>query len=211
MSASLIFDLAPIGSIVAWSDGTPRPPERFRKKLAAWETRNGQGRLIRKEGPRRLGIYTSPGYFTLHQSDISSKTTTLVTIHRTFGLDSDLTFKVLERPPLGAVRIFDREAGAATQSGPVFGPRLAGCQIASLNSLPHIRPTVPDSLVGAFALVGREEVRKGDSDDRPLGIFLIPATIRAEPRVDMFVSVGRGESRHDWRCYARPRPRHRSW
>jgi len=108
MSASLIFDLAPIGSLVSWSDGTACPPERFHKKLAAWQTRNSQGRLIRKEGPRKLGSYTSPGYFTLHQEDIGRKSTILVTLHRTFGLDSDLTFKVLERPPLGAVRIFDR-------------------------------------------------------------------------------------------------------
>ncbi|PDT80872.1 hypothetical protein [Sinorhizobium sp. BJ1] len=114
MSASLIFDLVPIGSLVSWSDGTPRPPERFHKKLAAWQTRNSQGRLIRKEGPRKLGSYTSPGYFTLHQEDIGGKSTILVTLHRTFGLDSDLTFKILERPSHGAVRIFDR-AGEARE------------------------------------------------------------------------------------------------
>ncbi|MCW0001812.1 hypothetical protein OE766_26715 [Pararhizobium sp. YC-54] len=108
MSASLIFDLAPIGSLVSWSDGTPRPPECFRNKLAAWETRNSQGRLIRKEGPRKLGSYTAPGSFTLHEGDIGSRTTILVTIRRTFGLDSDLTFRVIARPPLGSVRIFDR-------------------------------------------------------------------------------------------------------
>ncbi|OHV76823.1 hypothetical protein [Ensifer sp. LCM 4579] len=35
-------------------------------------------------------------------------------IHRTFALDSDLTFEVLERPPVGAVRIFGR-AGEARE------------------------------------------------------------------------------------------------
>ncbi|MBX4962659.1 hypothetical protein [Rhizobium binae] len=108
MSASLIFDLAPIGSLVSWSDGTPRPPERYRNKLAAWETRNSRGRLIRKEPPRKLGSYTAPGSFTLHEGDIGERTTILVTIRRTFGLDSDLSFKVIARPPLGSVRIFDR-------------------------------------------------------------------------------------------------------
>ena len=73
MSASLIYDLAPIGCIVAWSDGSPRPPERFKKKLAAWQTRNSSGRLIRKEGPRQSGNYVSPGYFTLHESDFGGK------------------------------------------------------------------------------------------------------------------------------------------
>ncbi|NKL23559.1 hypothetical protein [Rhizobium leguminosarum] len=108
MSASLIYDLAPIGSIVAWSDGNSRPPARFKKKLAAWQTRNSKGRLIRKEGPRQSGNYASPGYFTLHESDFGGKNTIVMRIHRTFGLDSDLTFKVLERPALGSVRVFDR-------------------------------------------------------------------------------------------------------
>lgn len=113
MSASLIYDLAPIGSIVAWSDGTPRPPERFKKKLAAWQTRNSKGRLIRKEGPRQSGNCTSPGYFTLHEADFGGKNTIVMHIHRTFGLDSDLTFKVLERPALGSIRVFDRAGSNA--------------------------------------------------------------------------------------------------
>ncbi len=111
MSASLIYDLAPIGSIVAWSDGNPRPPERFKKKLAAWQTRNSSRRLIRKEGPRQSGNYASPGYFTLHEADFGGRNTVVMRIHRTFGLDSDLTFNVLARPALGSVRLFDR-AGA---------------------------------------------------------------------------------------------------
>lgn len=113
MSASLIYELAPIGSTVAWSDGTPCPPERFNKKLAAWQTRNSKGRLIRKDGPRTLGNYSSPGYFTLHEADFGSNDVVVMRVHRTFGLDSGLSFKVLERPPLGSVRIFDRSGSAA--------------------------------------------------------------------------------------------------
>ncbi|MBX5192680.1 hypothetical protein HJB86_27970 [Rhizobium sp. NZLR3b] len=113
MSASLIYDLVPIGSIVAWSDGTTRPPARFKKKLAVWQTRNSKGRLIRKEGPRQSGSYASPGYFTLHEADFGCKNTIVMRIHRTFGLDSDLTFKVLERPALGSVRVFDRAGSNA--------------------------------------------------------------------------------------------------
>ncbi len=112
MSASLIYDLAPIGSIVAWSDGNFRPPERFKKKLAAWQTRNSSGRLIRKEGPRHSGNYASPGYFTLHEADFGGKNT-VVMIHRIFGLDSALTFKVVERPALGSIRVFDRAGSNA--------------------------------------------------------------------------------------------------
>jgi hypothetical protein len=34
MSAQLIYDLAPLGAIVRFSDGSPRPPDRHRKKLS---------------------------------------------------------------------------------------------------------------------------------------------------------------------------------
>lgn len=111
MSASLIYDLAPVGSIVAWSDGTPRPPERFSKKLAAWKTRNSQGRLVRKEGERSLGATSLSPNFTLHEGDLGANGVIAIRIHRTFSLESTLTFKVIERPPLGSVRVFDR-AGA---------------------------------------------------------------------------------------------------
>lgn len=58
MSAHLVFSAA-IGSLISWSDGTPRPPERHSKKLAVWKMRNSSGRLIRKEDPRTLGSYTA--------------------------------------------------------------------------------------------------------------------------------------------------------
>ncbi|AIC30073.1 hypothetical protein IE4771_PB00347 (plasmid) [Rhizobium etli bv. mimosae str. IE4771] len=110
MSASLIYDLAPI---VAWSDGTPRPPERFKKKLAAWKTRNSQGRLIRKEGERSLGANSLSPEFMLHEGDLGANGVIAIRIHRTFSLDSTLTFKVIERPALGSVRVFDRAGSRA--------------------------------------------------------------------------------------------------
>ena len=68
MTASLIFD-APLGSLVAYSDNQPKPPARFTKKLAAWKSRNGVGRLIRKEPARERPTYTSPPSLTLHEGD----------------------------------------------------------------------------------------------------------------------------------------------
>lgn len=106
MEASLIYDLAPIGSIVSWSDETPRPPDRHKKKLASWKARNSSGRLIRKEVPRTHGSYTAPPSFTLHEGDLGGRGIIVVTILRTFGIDSTLSFKVLQRPPIGSVRVF---------------------------------------------------------------------------------------------------------
>jgi len=52
MSATTIIDTAPLGALIRYTDGSPKPPERFTKKLAAWERSNGVGRLVKKEPPR---------------------------------------------------------------------------------------------------------------------------------------------------------------
>lgn len=105
MSASLTFDIAPLGSLIAYSDGTPRPPARFTKKLAAWERRNGTGRLVRKVPARERPTYVSPPCFTLHEGTFGRDGIILVSVMRTYGIDSDLQFRVVERPAVGQVRV----------------------------------------------------------------------------------------------------------
>jgi len=56
MSPHIIFDIAPLGALIRYSDGSPRPPGRFGKERAAWERRNGLGRLVRKEPARDLNL-----------------------------------------------------------------------------------------------------------------------------------------------------------
>lgn len=107
MSAHLIFH-APIGSLIAWTDDTPRPPERHRKKLSQWQTSNSRGRLIRKQGERAVGSISLPASFTLHEADYGSGGVIAIRVHRTFSADSRLRFTVLERPAIGAVRVLDR-------------------------------------------------------------------------------------------------------
>jgi len=108
MSAHAIYDHAPIGSIISWSDVTPRPPERFTKKLAAWLTNNGTGRLIRKRPGRSMGNLSLSASFTLHETDFGAGGMVAIRVHRTFSLDSSLRFSVIERPAIGSVRVFDR-------------------------------------------------------------------------------------------------------
>lgn len=108
MSAQRIYDLVPLGAVIRYSDGTPRPPERFRKKLAAWENNNNSGRLVRKTAARTIGNHTTQASITLHQGDFGSAGTIVLRVHRTFSLDSELTFVVTERPPVGAVRVLNR-------------------------------------------------------------------------------------------------------
>lgn len=108
MSALRIFEDAPIGATVAWSDGAPRPPERHRKKLSAWKSSNSEGRLVRKQGERGIGNRTLSASFTLHEGDSGGGGVIAIRIHRSFSLDSALQFTIVERPPVGSVRVFDR-------------------------------------------------------------------------------------------------------
>ena len=108
MSAQLIFDLVPLGSLIRYSDGTLRPPERFAKKLASWENRNSAGRLIRKQGERRIGNTTLPASITLHEGNYGSGGVIVLTVHKSFSVNTDLKFTVAERPAIGSVRVLDR-------------------------------------------------------------------------------------------------------
>ena len=105
MSAKAIYDAAPLGALVRFSDGRPKPHSRFTNKLAAWERSNGVGRLIRKTPPFVRGSYASGATITLHEGDFASNGVVLVTIHRTHGIDSDLRFEIIATPKPGAWRI----------------------------------------------------------------------------------------------------------
>jgi hypothetical protein len=108
MSAHTIFDNAPIGSLISWSDGMPKPPVRFNKKLAAWQTSNSRGRLIRKQGALGVGNISLSASFTLHEADYGAGGVVAIRVHRTFSMDSRLEFAIVERPAIGSVRVFDR-------------------------------------------------------------------------------------------------------
>ena len=110
MSAQMIYDIVPLGSLIRYSDGTPKPPARFNRKLAAWQNRNGVGRLVRKEPPRDRPTHTSPASITLHEGEVASGGVVLVTLMRTHSVASDLRFEVIERPAFGAVRILQDHA-----------------------------------------------------------------------------------------------------
>lgn len=105
MSAHIVYDSAPLGSVIRYSDGTARPPARFRKKLSAWESRNGTGRLIRKEPPRSRATYSSPACFTLHEGDFGQDGIIVVSVRRTWSVETDLRFEIEERPAIGMVRV----------------------------------------------------------------------------------------------------------
>ena len=105
MSATTIIDTAPLGALIRYTDGSPKPPARFTKKLAAWERSNGVGRLVKKEPPRVYPTWTAPASFTLHEGNFSSDGVILVTIMRSHSADSLLIFEVAEEPKPGQIRV----------------------------------------------------------------------------------------------------------
>ena len=73
MSATNIIETALLGALIRYTDGSPKPPARFTKKLAAWERSNGLGRLVKKEPPRSYPTWTAPvsyTHLTLPTSDL---------------------------------------------------------------------------------------------------------------------------------------------
>ena len=105
MSAHIVHDSAPLGSVIRYFDGTPKPPARFRKKLSAWESCNGTGRLAKKEPPRERPTYSSPACFTLHEGDFGDCGVVVVSVRRTWSVESNLRFEIVERPAIGMVRV----------------------------------------------------------------------------------------------------------
>ncbi len=155
MSAHAIYDHAPIGSTIAWSDGTPRPPERFTRKLAAWLTNNGRGRLIRKQPGRGMGNLSLSASFTLHEADFGAGGVIALRVHRTFSLGSSLRFSVIERPAIGSVRVFDR-AGEDAELVHLAPHRLAAEEWLSRHGyLQAVLEEITVDEVGAAIVEGR--------------------------------------------------------
>lgn len=98
----------PLGALLRFFDGTPRPPERFRRKLNAWKNRNDTGRLVQRSPACTLGGSPFPATFTLHLGDYGAAGTIVMIVNRGFQATTDLRFEVLELPTPGTVRLLAR-------------------------------------------------------------------------------------------------------
>jgi hypothetical protein len=155
MSAHHIHDNAPLGSLIRYSDGTPKPPARFSKKLAAWQNRNGVARLVKKEPQRDRPTYTSPASITLHEGNFASAGVVLVTVLRTHSVDCDLQFEIIERPAIGAVRILQEDSGAAELLHLAENRAAAECWLGQHHYSNLRLEDVTENEVGAGVVEGR--------------------------------------------------------
>lgn len=112
--ANALSDLirtAPLGALLRYSDGQPRPPARFNKKLAAWERSNGVGRLIKKTPAVVRPSYSLPEGFTLHHGDFGSGGVIMMVVTMTWHVTSPLHFEIIEQPADGMVRVLTQGEG----------------------------------------------------------------------------------------------------
>jgi hypothetical protein len=155
MSAHIIYDLASLGSVIRYCDGTPKPPARFRKKLSAWESRNGTGRLVKKEPPRSRATYSSPACFILHEGDFGQGGMIVLSVRRTWSVESHLCFEIVERPAIGTVRVL-QELGDSPELLHLARDREAAVRWLSSNqySRAYLEEVSADE-VGADVIEGR--------------------------------------------------------
>lgn len=114
MSAQHIFDDAILGSIIRYSDGTPRPPARFVKKVEAWERNNGVGQLVGKTSATQRATYSAPASVTLLHGNYASGGVVVLTVHHIHLVTSLLAYTLEKRPSAGSFLV-TRSWGGATE------------------------------------------------------------------------------------------------
>jgi len=111
MSAQSIYNTAPLGSLIRYSNGEPRPPERFTRKLKAWTNDNGVGRLIERTAEQVRPTWRSPAGFCLHLGDYGSQGIIAIVVRRHYSVESALHFEIVETPRPGMVRVLTSFGG----------------------------------------------------------------------------------------------------
>ena len=73
----------------------------------------------------------------------------------------------------------------------ILGPALTLGERAAMDFLPGVGPGVADGLSCHRPLVGGEQVRKTDRDDRPFAVFLVPERVLPQQRMDLGIALCR--------------------
>lgn len=105
LSAQQIYATAPLGSLLRFSSGEPRPSERFTRKLRAWKNDNGTGRLVERHGEYLGKMTRHAPTFTLHLGDFGAEGTIVLSVRQTFSTEGAKQFEILETPKPGMVRV----------------------------------------------------------------------------------------------------------
>lgn len=107
---SEIYDLAPIGSVIRFRDGAPRPPRDRPDALKAWALFNGLGRLAIKDPAPHQSPLPHPVSITLRTAEFGSSPAAGLTISLAEPAHRGISFEIVEVPPIGSIRILRRFA-----------------------------------------------------------------------------------------------------
>ena len=110
LSAQQLYDAGRLGALIRFSDGAAEPPQRHRRKHAAWRSSNGTARLVRK-APQKQAL---PASVTLHVGDFGSADVTVVKAYRVFAVTSPLSFAIVDKPRPGQVALLHDDLGMPT-------------------------------------------------------------------------------------------------
>ncbi|KQZ61087.1 hypothetical protein ASD67_17585 [Sphingopyxis sp. Root1497] len=105
MSPMDIYCHAPLGAKIRFSNGERRPPDRFTRKVKAWENDNGSGTLVEFSPGRDGGACSLPATFALHLATYSSGGVPIIVVRRLYSVASRLDFEIVERPRPGMARV----------------------------------------------------------------------------------------------------------
>lgn len=105
MSALDIYCHAPLGAKIRFSNGEPRPPDRFTRKVRAWEEDNGTGTLVQWTPGYDNATWSSPPTFGLHIATYASSGVPVIVLRRIYSTTSQLQFEIAEQPRSGMARI----------------------------------------------------------------------------------------------------------
>ena len=99
LTARQLYDLAPFGAVVAFSNNQPKPPAHHKKKLQHWQYENSKGRFEKTEAGTTIGNVTLEPGFTLlrHES-------TIIKMYCTYSaLSLKYTYSIISVPEPGSI------------------------------------------------------------------------------------------------------------
>lgn len=122
MCAYHVYENAPLGSLIRFCDGTPRPADEQVAEVEGWERRNGTGLLAMKDPAPELRSWVPPTSITLRLSAVDGNAADNGDLSLTFSVDSNLRFEILARPSAGTFRVL-RGSGSAVELLRIAGDR----------------------------------------------------------------------------------------
>lgn len=106
---AMLLKEMPLGAVVSFSDGTPRPPERHKRKLRDWERNNGTGELVEVLA-KRTDKEWDADTFTLQ-----TYTSDVLTVNRPVNVPtSPLEYEIVKRAEPGTILAYRASEGRIT-------------------------------------------------------------------------------------------------